>query len=219
MREGPVTTGGLPRWVLGIVRKLNLRTPLNKRLVKKWPPPAVTPALSSGEHKELSPAGLIAKIEALEPDAAWNCYRQLSTELQGIVAVHVGPQRWAELLFREVRAHAFDCRKRQKSEAASPDGKAPIKKLSIRDVENPGSFSCLETRIDEGGDLVLDRVDGGRQLEEVTREFDYEFFWTVPAEWKDTVLLHLMKERFPKESKFAPWCKERGIPVKSFYWH
>jgi hypothetical protein len=102
---------------------------------------------------------------------------------------------------------------------ANPDGRAPIKELAIRHEDRVNSYSFLDVLINEQGDLRLDGVDGSPMLEKSWGDFDYEFSWTVPAEWKDTVLLHLMKERFPKESEFSGWCEERGIPVRGFYWH
>lgn len=94
----------------------------------------------------------------------------------------------------------------------------PIKELRIRAERSPSGYSQLLVKINDGGQLVLDGADGGERVRQVSGDWDYEFSWTVPAEWKGTVLLHLMKERFPKESEFSAWCEERGIPCKFWSW-
>jgi len=94
----------------------------------------------------------------------------------------------------------------------------PIKKLAIRDERFPkGDYSHLSVEVNLQGDLILEGYDGNNWLKEMTGDWDYEFSWTVPGEWKDTVLLHLIKDRFPKESDFHQWCKERSIPTKFWF--
>ena len=63
-------------------------------------------------------------------------------------------------------------------------------------------------RIDDG-QLVLEGVDAGKFVGDVWGTEDYEFSETVPAAWRDTVLLHLMAERFDKTSDFKKWCALR----------
>ena len=73
-------------------------------------------------------------------------------------------------------------------------------------------------RIEGPGDLVLDGADAGPAVEEFWGDWDYEYSLTVPAAWKDTVLLHLMKERFTETTPFQEWCEARGIPAEFFSW-
>ena len=74
----------------------------------------------------------------------------------------------------------------------------------------------LTARVDENGDLILDGYDSGEFVEEVLYHDDYEYSLTVKAEYKDTVLLHLIKETFANDSKFRTWLDEKGIP--SDFW-
>jgi hypothetical protein len=79
--------------------------------------------------------------------------------------------------------------------------------------------SELLAKIDDRGQLVLDGADTGSRVQEIWGDDDYEFSEAVPAEWKDTVLLHLVKERFSTgTSEFRKWCEERGIPTKFESW-
>lgn len=74
------------------------------------------------------------------------------------------------------------------------------------------SSSFLEAKISENGDLVLEGQDLGRLVQETWGDEDYEYWLTVAGEYKDTVLLYLLKERFESETAFREWLKEREIP-------
>jgi hypothetical protein len=65
---------------------------------------------------------------------------------------------------------------------------------------------------DENGDLILDGYDRGELVEEVWGSDDYEYSLVVKAEYKDTILLNLIKERFKHDSEFRAWLDEKGIP-------
>jgi hypothetical protein len=101
--------------------------------------------------------------------------------------------------------------------AASPQPQ-PIRELVIRKERWPGSYSSLEAKIDSDGQLVLDGADGGASVRDTCGDWDYEYTETVSAEWKDTVLLHLLKERFERTSDFRQWCEARRIPRKFWSW-
>lgn len=70
----------------------------------------------------------------------------------------------------------------------------------------------LTARIDERGDLILDGYDSGEFVEEVWGSDDYEYSLTVKAEYKDSVLLNLIKEKFGNDSQFRTWLEEKNIP-------
>jgi hypothetical protein len=107
-----------------------------------------------------------------------------------------------------------------KNQTAPKAGPA-LKKLRIYDRRRPeGGFDCsyLDVGIDDEGNLVMEGVDGGPAVEEFWGDNDYEYWQTVPAAWKDTVLLYLMKERFEGTTPFGKWCEERGIPTEFANW-
>lgn len=41
---------------------------------------------------------------------------------------------------------------------------------------------------------------------------DLRYVLAVPAEFKDSVLLHLIADRFETETEFVAWLREKGIP-------
>lgn len=41
---------------------------------------------------------------------------------------------------------------------------------------------------------------------------EYEHHRSVPADYKDTVLLLLLKERFKSDAMFQQWLERHGIP-------
>lgn len=43
---------------------------------------------------------------------------------------------------------------------------------------------------------------------------DIEYCLTIGAEYKDTVLLYLVKECFESEAEFRTWLKKKEIPAK-----
>jgi hypothetical protein len=96
---------------------------------------------------------------------------------------------------------------------ASTAEAAPITQLVIRHQRAGDGYSELVARIDELGGLVLDGADAGEFVRKVRGDSDYEYSESVPVEWKDSVLLYLLEERFTTTSAFRTWCEERGIPV------
>lgn len=79
-------------------------------------------------------------------------------------------------------------------------------------MEIQGGKSYLDAVIRENGDLVLEGCDNGEMVREIWGDFDYEYWITVKADYKDTILLHLIQEKFDSESKFKEWLKEKNIP-------
>lgn len=86
--------------------------------------------------------------------------------------------------------------------------------LLIRHEKFDDGYSELLVRIDPDGDLVLDGCDAGELARETFGDWDYEYWLTVPAEWKNTLLLHLVKERFSSVHDMQEWLEKREIPSK-----
>lgn len=86
--------------------------------------------------------------------------------------------------------------------------------LLIRHEKFDDGYRELLVRIDSDGDLVLDGCDAGELARETFGDWDYEYWLTVPAEWKDTLLLHLVKERFSSVHDMQEWLEKREIPGK-----
>ena len=63
----------------------------------------------------------------------------------------------------------------------------------------------------------------GHDLGPAVRRFwladeEYEYWRTVSAQYKDPVLVWLMKERFSDFSEFTAWLDEKSIPSEFANW-
>lgn len=76
----------------------------------------------------------------------------------------------------------------------------------------------LDAKIDDEGNLVLEGYDIGDTVKEYWGDSDYEYWLTVSQEYKDTVLLSLIQERFGNSSEFMTWLEEKDIPHKFDSW-
>jgi hypothetical protein len=94
----------------------------------------------------------------------------------------------------------------------------PIQELVIFHERIADGYSELKAKISEKGDVVLDGADGGERIRKLVGDWDSEYWVTVTKEWKDTVLLHLLKEKFDSTSAFMAWLKEREIPYDFYRW-
>lgn len=94
----------------------------------------------------------------------------------------------------------------------------PITELILYSHKSPEMTSTLTAKIKENGDLVLEGYDLGKRARELFGDSDYEYWLTIPAQYKDTVLLWLIKERFETSSDFMTWLKDKGIPFEFLTW-
>jgi hypothetical protein len=76
----------------------------------------------------------------------------------------------------------------------------------------------LIAKIEDDGGLVLEGYDIGPFVEEQWGDSDYEYWLRIDKEYKDTILLWLIKERFATDSEFKVWLDEKGIPSKFESW-
>jgi len=88
----------------------------------------------------------------------------------------------------------------------------PINKVIMRDDKKSGDYSYLVAKIDDNGNLVLEGVDGGKDVEKFFGASDYEYWLTIPKDFKETALLHLIKERFSSAHDLKTWLEEKQIP-------
>lgn len=96
--------------------------------------------------------------------------------------------------------------------------KEPIKKIEMMREISARDKRYLDAMIDDEGNLVLEGYDIGESVKEFWGDSDYEYWLTVSKEWKDTVLLLLIKERFELSSDFQKWLEEKEIPSKFSSW-
>ncbi len=87
-----------------------------------------------------------------------------------------------------------------------------INQINLLDTEIEGGKSYLDAIIKENGELVLEGCDNGEMVREFWGDFDYEYWITIKKDYKDTMLLHLLKEKFDNQESLKEWLKEKNIP-------
>ena len=91
-----------------------------------------------------------------------------------------------------------------------------INKITLIESKSDRISVHLTAKVDENGDLILEGQDLGEFVQEQFGDSDFEFSLKVKAEYKDTILLNLIKEKFANDSEFKAWLDEKQIP--SEFW-
>jgi 6-pyruvoyl-tetrahydropterin synthase len=86
-----------------------------------------------------------------------------------------------------------------------------ISEITLIDSKSERVSVNLTAKILENGDLILEGQDLGNLVKETFGDSDYEYVLKIKAEFKDTMLLNLIKERFANDSDFRAWLDEKGI--------
>ena len=97
----------------------------------------------------------------------------------------------------------------------SPAKLATVALAEQRDAEN---YRREQVSIAENGDLRIDGYDVGVASQRFWGDDDYEYWEVVAAEWKDTMLLALLGERFPDMKSLRAWLDEKAIPHSFDSW-
>lgn len=87
--------------------------------------------------------------------------------------------------------------------------------LLVRNDESGYSRDSVEVIAD--GSLHGDAYDTGSMANAAWGR-DYEYDLYVAGEWKDTIILLLIKERFTHVSEWRDWMKAQGIPYTEGGW-
>ena len=72
---------------------------------------------------------------------------------------------------------------------------------------------------ENNGVLALNGQDLGPKVREFFHTDEYEYFYRVPAPYKNTLLLCLLKEKFEAGFVFNDWLDEHRIPYEFFNWY
>jgi len=96
-----------------------------------------------------------------------------------------------------------------------------IKELTIWDKKNDNYSGYLKVGIKDDSNLEMFGLDMGGMVKEVWAGEDYEYWLTINKEYKDAVLLWLIKERFDNDIKFKEWLDSKNIPSEfgNWIWH
>lgn len=96
-------------------------------------------------------------------------------------------------------------------------GKGLIGELLMYDIQTEDGYNTLSVTA-QGGDVYFVGVDAGQDIKARYGDWDYEYWMTVPKEYKDTMLLYLLKEHFSHFDEMKSWIESKNIPTKYTYY-
>jgi hypothetical protein len=89
-----------------------------------------------------------------------------------------------------------------------------IKEIKLRDEmvekENGKTYYTDSVYIRDDGLLHVNSFDYGPEVERLWGD-DYEYDIYVEKEWKDSILLLLLQEKFKSTSDFKKWLDSKGV--------
>lgn len=93
-----------------------------------------------------------------------------------------------------------------------------IKKIVFYSRADEKNVRWEQASIEMDGSIRLDGYDLGETPLKFWGDDDYEYWLTVDKEWKDTILLSLIKEQFNNLGKFRKWLDKKDIPNQFDNW-
>ena len=88
-----------------------------------------------------------------------------------------------------------------------------IKEITLFSEETERNSFLEWVSISEKGELRLDGNDCGDAPLTFWGDIDYEYWRIIDKDWKDTVLLLLIKEQFKRFTEFENWLDKKKIPM------
>jgi hypothetical protein len=88
----------------------------------------------------------------------------------------------------------------------------PIKEIIIYDDKTVDGYNVLTAKIGDNGDFILEGIDAGKDIENFFGDSDYEYWLTISKDFKETILLRLIKERFSSMRDMKAWLEEKEVP-------
>ena len=87
-----------------------------------------------------------------------------------------------------------------------------ITKLEFEPEIDGENRKCMNLSVKENGNLLFEGQDSGPDVQKFFGVEDHEYFIEIPQEYKDTLLLHVLKKSFTPTSALTTWLKENDIP-------
>jgi hypothetical protein len=94
----------------------------------------------------------------------------------------------------------------------------PLKSVTLSRTQGERVRSTMWAVILDDGALEYERSDYGPVVEEYWHRDEHEYNVTLPAEYKDTVMLLLIKDYVRDDVTFRVWLEEKGIPFQTSMW-
>lgn len=89
-----------------------------------------------------------------------------------------------------------------------------MQQITLFESSDVGSHRSDRVDTEQNGVLHFGSFDFGPAVDGFWGH-DYEYDLSISADWKDTVLLLLIKEQFKSNSEFRKWADEKAIPYTS----
>ena len=93
-----------------------------------------------------------------------------------------------------------------------------IREIVMLDERTEKDYSSLVAKIDDDENLVFEGYDVGETSRKYWGDSDYEYWLVINKDYKDTILLWLIKECFEDDSHFKNWLDDKGIPSEFNSW-
>lgn len=93
-----------------------------------------------------------------------------------------------------------------------------IKEITLWERKDTQNYSHDKVRIEENGRICFDSYDIGQLPNQAWNHDDYEYNTYVEAEWKDSILLLLLKEKFSTNADFQKWANHKQLPYTTSSW-
>jgi hypothetical protein len=89
-----------------------------------------------------------------------------------------------------------------------------VERVTLAEKRTETGWYLIEAWLDESGDLIL----SGREPSDMPKAAfgctEYEYHRRIPAEFKDALLLLLLRERFKSDAMFQQWLERHSIPYE-----
>jgi hypothetical protein len=89
-----------------------------------------------------------------------------------------------------------------------------VDRVTLAEKRTATGWHLLDAEIGDDGDLVLTGHEPDDLPKAAFGATEYASRRTIAAEWKDTLLLLLLRERFKSDAMFQQWLERNGIPYE-----
>lgn len=96
--------------------------------------------------------------------------------------------------------------------------KEKINKIMLKEEKSDHSSHDVQAYINGSSGVSVDYYDLSPTAKSSYGGSDYEYIVSVDREYKDTLLLHLISEKFTDPQEFGMWCYEKGIEHDTWCW-
>ena len=93
-----------------------------------------------------------------------------------------------------------------------------LSEVVLHKTDTKDVFVEVKCTIESSGDLKISSYTIGQIAQDYVSHDDYEYEVIIDKEYKDTVLLLLIQDRFRSESELTTWLGLKDIPFEVETW-